>query len=151
MINAVAKTSASVLITGESGSGKELIAEAIHYRSNRRDKPFHQVNCAALTESIINSELFGHEKGAFTGADTQKIGMFEKANEGTLFLDEIGDIPLQTQVSLLRVLCSRWARRPRTAPNQPSKSLKFKARRICCLSATAISITETACITMCGA
>ena len=104
MINAVAKTSASVLITGESGSGKELIAEAIHYRSHRRDKPFHQVNCAALTESIINSELFGHEKGAFTGADTQQIGMFEKANEGTLFLDEIGDIPLQTQVSLLRVL-----------------------------------------------
>jgi DNA-binding NtrC family response regulator len=104
MINAVAKTSASVLITGESGSGKELIAEAIHYRSNRRNKPFHQVNCAALTESIINSALFGHEKGAFTGADTQKIGMFEKANEGTLFLDEIGDIPLQTQVSLLRVL-----------------------------------------------
>ena len=104
MINAVAKTSASVLITGESGTGKELIAEAIHYRSNRRDKPFHRINCAALTESIINSELFGHEKGAFTGADAQKIGLFEKANEGTLFLDEIGDIPLQTQVSLLRVL-----------------------------------------------
>jgi DNA-binding NtrC family response regulator len=104
MINTVAKTSASVLITGESGTGKELIAEAIHYRSNRRKKPFHQVNCAALTESIINSELFGHEKGAFTGADSQKIGLFEKAHEGTLFLDEIGDIPLQTQVSLLRVL-----------------------------------------------
>lgn len=104
MINAVSKTSASVLITGESGTGKELIAEAIHYRSNRRNKPFHRVNCAALTESIINSELFGHEKGAFTGADSQKIGLFEKANEGTLFLDEIGDIPLQTQVSLLRVL-----------------------------------------------
>lgn len=104
MINAVAQTSASVLITGESGTGKELIAEAIHCRSNRRHKPFHQVNCAALTESIINSELFGHEKGAFTGADNQKIGLFEKANEGTLFLDEIGDIPLQTQVSLLRVL-----------------------------------------------
>ena len=104
MINTVAKTSASVLITGESGTGKELIAEAIHYRSKRRNKPFHQVNCAALTESIINSELFGHEKGAFTGADSQKIGLFEKAHEGTLFLDEIGDIPLQTQVSLLRVL-----------------------------------------------
>ena len=104
MINTVAKTSASVLITGESGTGKELIAEAIHYRSNRRNKSFHQVNCAALTESIINSELFGHEKGAFTGADSQKIGLFEKAHEGTLFLDEIGDIPLQTQVSLLRVL-----------------------------------------------
>jgi two-component system NtrC family response regulator/two-component system response regulator HydG len=104
MISAVAETSASVLITGESGTGKELIAEAIHFRSNRRNKPFHGVNCAALTESIINSELFGHEKGAFTGADTQKIGLFEKADEGTLFLDEIGDIPLQTQVSLLRVL-----------------------------------------------
>jgi two-component system NtrC family response regulator/two-component system response regulator HydG len=104
MINAVAQTSASVLITGESGTGKELIAEAIHYRSDRRSKPFHRVNCAALTESIINSELFGHEKGAFTGADAQKIGFFEKSNEGTLFLDEIGDIPLQTQVSLLRVL-----------------------------------------------
>jgi DNA-binding NtrC family response regulator len=104
MITAVAKTTASVLITGESGAGKELIAEAIHYRSNRRDKPFCRVNCAALTESIINSELFGHEKGAFTGADTQKIGLFEKAHEGTLFLDEIGDIPLQTQVSLLRAL-----------------------------------------------
>ena len=104
MIQAVAQTSASVLITGESGAGKELIAEAVHYRSNRRDKAFCRVNCAALTESIINSELFGHEKGAFTGADTQKIGLFEKAHEGTLFLDEIGDIPLQTQVSLLRVL-----------------------------------------------
>ena len=104
MINAVAKTSASVLITGESGAGKELIAEAIHYRSDRRNKPFCRVNCAALTESIINSELFGHEKGAFTGADTQKIGLFEKADEGTLFLDEIGDVPLQTQVSLLRAL-----------------------------------------------
>jgi len=104
MIKAVAETSASVLITGESGTGKELIAEAIHYRSNRRDKPFCRVNCAALTESIINSELFGHEKGAFTGADTQKIGLFEKAHEGTLFLDEIGDIPLQTQVALLRAL-----------------------------------------------
>jgi two-component system NtrC family response regulator/two-component system response regulator HydG len=104
MINDVAETTASVLITGESGSGKELIAEAIHYRSNRRNNPFYQVNCAALTESIINSELFGHEKGAFTGADDQKIGMFEKSHGGTLLLDEIGDIPLQTQVSLLRVL-----------------------------------------------
>ncbi len=104
MINAVAKTTASVLVTGESGSGKELIAEAIHFRSNRRSKPFHCVNCAALTESIINSELFGHEKGAFTGADQKKISVFELANEGSLFLDEIGDIPLQTQLSLLRVL-----------------------------------------------
>ena len=104
MINAVAKTLASVLITGESGCGKELIAEAIHFRSDRRLKPFHRVNCAAFTESIIHSELFGHEKGAFTGADQQKTGFFEAANEGTLFLDEIGDIPPQTQISLLRVL-----------------------------------------------
>ncbi len=104
MINAVAKTSASVLITGGSGSGKELIAEAIHFRSARNKKPFHRVNCAALTESIINSELFGHEKGAFTSADQKKIGFFELADGGTLFLDEIGDIPLQTQISLLRIL-----------------------------------------------
>ncbi len=104
MINAVGKSSASVLITGESGTGKELIAEAIHFRSKRKEKPFQRVNCAALTESIINSELFGHEKGAFTGADQQKIGLFELSDNGTLFLDEIGDIPLQTQISLLRVL-----------------------------------------------
>ncbi len=104
MINAVAKTTASILVTGESGSGKELVAEAIHYRSDRRDKPYQQVNCAALTETIINSELFGYEKGAFTGADQRKIGLFELADGGTLFLDEIGDIPLQTQISLLRVL-----------------------------------------------
>ncbi|MBA3030452.1 MAG: sigma-54-dependent Fis family transcriptional regulator [Desulfobacteraceae bacterium] len=104
MIRAVAKTNASVLITGESGSGKELIAEAIHSRSQRKAKPYHQVNCAALTESIINSELFGHEKGSFTGANQQKIGLFELADQGTLFLDEIGDVPLQIQTSLLRVL-----------------------------------------------
>ena len=104
MIRAVAKTNASVLITGESGSGKELVAEAIHFRSKRKDDPFHQVNCAALTESIINSELFGHEKGAFTGANQQKIGLFELADKGTLFLDEIGDVPLPIQTSLLRVL-----------------------------------------------
>ena len=104
MIRAVAKTNASVLITGESGSGKELIAEAVHFRSKRKDAPFHQVNCAALTESIINSELFGHEKGAFTGANQQKIGLFELADTGTLFLDEIGDVPLPIQTSLLRVL-----------------------------------------------
>lgn len=104
MISAVAKTTASILVIGVSGSGKELIAEAIHFRSHRKKKPFHQVNCAALTESIINSELFGYEKGAFTGADKQKIGLFELADQGTLFLDEIGDVPLQIQTSLLRVL-----------------------------------------------
>lgn len=104
MISQVSRTDANVLITGESGTGKELIAEAIHARSDRRDKPFLQVNCAALTETLINSELFGHEKGAFTGASIQKRGFFERASGGTIFLDEIGDIPIATQVALLRVL-----------------------------------------------
>lgn len=100
----VAKTNTTVLITGETGTGKELIANEIHYRSPRRDGPLIKVNCAALTETLINSELFGHEKGAFTGAIAQKKGHFELADRGTIFLDEIGDIPISTQVSLLRVL-----------------------------------------------
>jgi DNA-binding NtrC family response regulator len=103
-ITQVAQTGTSVLISGESGTGKELIAEAIHANSPRRDKPFVAVNCAALTEELINSELFGHERGAFTGATSQKIGFFEEADGGTIFLDEIGDIPAKTQVALLRVL-----------------------------------------------
>jgi len=103
-INQVAKTNAAVLITGESGTGKELIAAAIHSKSARRDGPLLQVNCASLTETLINSELFGHEKGAFTGAVNRKRGFFEQANGGTLFLDEFGDIPMATQVALLRVL-----------------------------------------------
>ena len=103
-IRRIAPTNATVLIRGESGTGKELVAAAIHSRSSRRDQPFVPVNCAALTESLINSALFGHEKGAFTGADKRKIGFFEHAHGGTIFLDEIGDIPLQTQVALLRVL-----------------------------------------------
>ena len=100
----VAPSKASVLITGESGTGKELVAEAIHFRSPRRNKPFIRVNCAAFSESLITSELFGHEKGAFTGAFKDKKGYFELADKGTIFLDEIGDIPMQTQISLLRVL-----------------------------------------------
>ena len=100
----VAPSKASVLITGESGTGKELVAEAIHFRSLRRNKPFIRVNCAAFSESLITSELFGHEKGAFTGAHKDKKGYFELADGGTIFLDEIGDIPMQTQISLLRVL-----------------------------------------------
>jgi two-component system NtrC family response regulator/two-component system response regulator HydG len=103
-INQVAKTNASILITGESGTGKELIAEAIQKKSTRKGKPFVQVNCAALSETLINSELFGHEKGAFTGAVARRRGLFEQASGGTIFLDEIGDIPIQTQVALLRVL-----------------------------------------------
>ncbi len=103
----VARSNATVLLRGESGTGKELIAQAIHYASDRRQGPFVAVNCAALPESLIESELFGHEKGAFTGAHKQRIGRFEMASAGTLFLDEIGDISLQTQVKLLRVLQER--------------------------------------------
>jgi len=100
----VAKSKAHVLILGESGTGKELLAQAIHYASPRREKPFVTVNVAALAENIIESELFGHEKGAFTGAIHQRRGRFEEANGGTLFVDEVGDIPLSVQVKLLRAI-----------------------------------------------
>jgi Nif-specific regulatory protein len=103
----VAGTNTTVLIRGESGTGKELIAHAIHYNSPRANKPFVKVSCAALPDSLIESELFGYEKGAFTGADQRKKGRFELAEGGTLFLDEIGDINLNTQVKLLRVLQER--------------------------------------------
>jgi Nif-specific regulatory protein len=103
----VAATNTTVLIRGESGTGKELIAHSIHYNSLRAKKPFIKVSCAALPDSLIESELFGYEKGAFTGADARKKGRFELAEGGTLFLDEIGDLPLATQVKLLRVLQER--------------------------------------------
>lgn len=104
LVDKVAPTDLTVLILGESGTGKEVTARIIHQRSRRREKPFVVVDCAALPESLIESELFGHERGAFTGADSARAGKFEQANTGTLFLDEIGNLPLQIQVKLLRFL-----------------------------------------------
>lgn len=104
LIDQVANSKATVLIRGESGTGKDLVAHAVHYNSLRSDKPFVKINCTALPETLLESELFGHEKGAFTGAIERKIGRFEMANGGTIFLDEIGDFSLNLQVKLLRVM-----------------------------------------------
>ena len=106
-VSQVAPSLATVLIHGESGTGKELIAEAVHFNSSRRDGPFVRINCAALTETLLESELFGHEKGAFTGADRRKEGRFVQAHGGSLFLDEVSEMPLTMQVKLLRALQER--------------------------------------------
>src|SRR6202162_5862381 len=108
LVERIAQSNAAVLITGESGSGKELIARAVHHYSLRCGKPWVDVSCAALPENLVESELFGYEKGAFSGADSSKPGLFELANHGTLFLDEIGDLDLRMQVKLLRI----WDKAP---------------------------------------
>ncbi len=111
LINAVAPSGANVFISGESGTGKELVARALHKRSGRDGKPFVAINCAALPRDILENELFGHERGAFTGAIAQKSGCIEQAHEGTLFLDEIGEMSVETQAKLLRVIESQSFRR----------------------------------------
>jgi two-component system nitrogen regulation response regulator GlnG len=117
LIGQVAATDATALVTGESGTGKELVARAIYHHSNRAEQPFLAVNCAAIPEQLLESELFGHERGSFTGATTQRIGKFEQCNKGTLFLDEIGDMTPPTQTKILRVLQSGTFER--VGGNQP--------------------------------
>src|SRR5688500_14266796 len=119
LIGQLASSDATALITGESGTGKELVARAIYHHSRRSDKAFLAINCAAIPENLLESELFGHEKGAFTGAATQRIGKFEQCNGGTIFLDEIGDMTLPTQTKILRVLQNGTFER--VGGNQPVK------------------------------
>jgi two-component system NtrC family response regulator len=126
LVAKVAPTNSTVLIRGETGCGKELVARAVHDQSHRKDEPFVAINCGALPENLIESELFGHRKGAFTGADSHREGLFEVANGGTIFLDEIGELPLGMQAKLLRILESGEMRR--VGDNDP---LKVDVRVVC--------------------
>lgn len=130
-VEQVAPTNTSVLILGESGTGKELLARAVHNRSGRKNKVLVKINCAALPATLIESELFGHEKGAFTGAANQKIGRFELADGGTIFLDEIGEMPIELQSKLLRVLQEGEFKRVGS-----TKTLKVNVRVIAATTAT---------------
>ncbi len=129
MIDQVAAAGTTVLITGESGTGKELVAAAIHFNSQRSKGPYIRINCAAIPENLMESELFGHEKGSFTGADARKIGKFEAANGGTILLDEIGEMPLALQAKLLRVLQEREIERV-----GGNRTIKVDVRIICSTS-----------------
>ena len=126
LIDRIKDADASVLITGATGTGKELVARALHFRSSHRAGPFMPVHCAAIPNELLESELFGHEKGAFTGAVQQRIGMFEAANGGTLFLDEIGELPLATQSKLLRAIQEREIRRVGS-----QQTIKISVRLVC--------------------
>ncbi len=137
LVRVVAPTDATVLIQGETGTGKELIAEAIHKCSDRSSGPFVKVNCAAIPSGLLESELFGHERGAYTGAIARSIGLFERANRGTLFLDEIGDLPLEVQPKLLRVLQERQFERLGGAA-----TIHTDVRVICATHSNLIEMTE---------
>src|SRR6266852_1564814 len=137
MVRIVAPTDATVLIQGETGTGKELIAEAIHKCSDRSNSPFVKVNCAAIPAGLLESELFGHERGAYTGAFARSIGRFEPAHRGTLFLDEIGDLPLELQPKLLRVMQERQFERLGGAA-----TLRSDVRVICATHRNLIEMIE---------